>query len=124
MRRDEQPLSDRERMAHMLAAGRDALTIAAGRTRAELDTDVQLRHALTHCVAIIGEAAARVSDEGRGLAPALPWPRIVGMRHILVHAYYKVDLDAVWRVVTDHVPAMIPLLEAVAPDDTEPPGAS
>lgn len=112
MRRDEGPLSDRERMLHMLAAGRDAVAIAAGRTRPDLDTDVQLRHALTHCVAIIGEAAARVSDEGRALAPDLPWPRIVGMRHILVHAYYKVDLDAVWSVVAQHVPMMIPLLEA------------
>ena len=41
----------------------------------------------------------------------LPWPRIAGLRHILVHAYYKVDLDAVWRVVTEHVPPMVPLLE-------------
>lgn len=117
MRRDERPLSDRERMAHMLAAGRDAVTIAAGRSRPDLDADIQLRHALTHCVSIIGEAAARVSEEGRALAPALPWPRIVGMRHILVHAYYKVDLDAVWRVVTEHVPAMIPLLEAATRED-------
>jgi hypothetical protein len=45
MRRDERPLSDRERMAHMLAAGRDAMTIAAGCTRTDLDADVQLRHA-------------------------------------------------------------------------------
>jgi uncharacterized protein with HEPN domain len=124
MRRDEQPLTDRQRMGHMLAAGRDAVTISAGRARADLDTDVQLRHALTHCVAIIGEAAAGVSEAGRGLAPALPWPRIVGMRHILVHAYYKVDLDALWRVVTEHVQAMIPLLEAAAWDDPDTQGAA
>jgi uncharacterized protein with HEPN domain len=33
------------------------------------------------------------------------------MRHILVHDYFKVDHDAVWRVVTIHIPEMIPLLE-------------
>ena len=49
---------------------------------------------------IVGEAAARVSDEARARIPGLPWPRMVGMRHILVHAYYRVDYDAVWRVVT------------------------
>lgn len=108
----------------MLAAGRDAVTIATGRARADLDLDILLRHALTHCVAIIGEAAARVSEDGRALAPGLPWPRIVGMRHILVHAYYKVDLDAVWRVVTEHVPAMIPLLEAATRDASGPEGSA
>ena len=48
--------------------------------------------------------------------PALPWPRVVGMRHILVHAYYKVDLDAVWRVVAEHVPQMVALLEQALKD--------
>lgn len=111
MRRDEQPLDDAERLAHMLSAARDAITIAAGRARADLDTDIMLRHALAHCVEVIGEAAARISDEGRALVPSLPWPRMVGMRHILVHAYYKIDLDAVWRVVSEHIPALIPIIE-------------
>ena len=44
------------------------------------------------------------------------------MRHILVHAYYKVDLDAVWRVVAEHVPQMVPLLEQ-ALKDWQPPEA-
>lgn len=60
---------------------------------------------------MIGEAAARVTDAGRARSPELPWPRIVGMRHILVHDYFKVDLDAVWRVVTEHIPQMIPVLQ-------------
>lgn len=117
----------------MLAAGRDAVAIARGRARADMDDDVMLRHALVRCVEIVGEAAARVADETRGRVPGLPWPRIVGMRHILAHAYYKVDLDAVWRVVGEHIPQMVPLLEEVLrnwdvltnrPDGTEeqPPG--
>lgn len=95
----------------MLQAARDAVAIVASRRRAEMDSDVLLQHALIHCVQVIGEAAARISDEGRARAPALPWSRMVGMRHILVHDYFKVDHDAVWRVVTDHLPQMIPLLE-------------
>ncbi|HLL90231.1 MAG TPA: HepT-like ribonuclease domain-containing protein [Tepidisphaeraceae bacterium] len=82
--------------------------------------DVALQHALVHCVEVIGEAAARVSEAGRSRLPDLPWARMVGMRHILVHAYFNVDYDAVWRVVTEHVPAMIPLLERAAAE--WPPG--
>jgi uncharacterized protein with HEPN domain len=112
MRRDERPPSDRERLEHMLAAARDAVAISRGRSRSDLDTDVMLQHARVRCVQIVGEAAARVTDVGRQRVPGLPWPRVVGMRHILVHAYYKVDLDAVWRVVADHIPPMVPVLEA------------
>ena len=104
--------ADRPRLEHMLQAARDAVTIAVHRERAELDSDILLRHALVHCVQLIGEAAARVGDEGRARVPDLPWPRIVGMRHILVHDYFKIDHDAVWRVVTEHIPLMIPVLEA------------
>jgi uncharacterized protein with HEPN domain len=118
--RREGGIDDRDRLEHMLRAGRDAVTIATGRTRADLDHDLLLQHALVHCVEIIGEAAARVADEVRGRVPGLPWPRMVGMRHILVHAYYRVDYDAVWRVVTEHIPQMIPLLEAALAPWQEP----
>ena len=96
----------------MLQAARDAVTIVAGRKREELDTDVLLRHALIHCVQLIGEAAARTGDAGRTNAPGLPWPKIVGMRHILVHDCFSVDHDAAWRVVQDHLPTMIVTREA------------
>jgi uncharacterized protein with HEPN domain len=117
------PRIDRERLDHMLQAARDAVAIAATRRREELDTDVLLRHALVHCVQLIGEAAARVGESGRTRTPGLPWARIVGMRHILVHDYFKVDHDAVWRVDTDHIPQMIPILESALdhwPDEDAP----
>ena len=94
-------------MEHMLAAARDAVTYVRGRTRDDLDVDSMLLRALVQCVGVIGEAAARTTEAGRSRVPGLPWPRMVGMRHILVHAYYQVDVDAVWRVVTDHLPPLI-----------------
>lgn len=95
----------------MLNAARDTVTITSDRRRSELDSDILLRHALIRCVQLIGEAAARIGDSTREQIPDLPWPRMVGMRHILVHDYFKVDHDAVWRTATEHIPLMIPLLE-------------
>lgn len=107
---------DRERLRHMLSAARDAASIVSGRTRDDLDADMPLRRALKDCVQEIGEAAARVSDEGRRRSPGLPWGSIVQMRHILVHAYYNISLDALWDVATNDLVPLIESMEAALRD--------
>jgi len=105
-------LTDRERVEHMLLAASDALMFVKGRTRVELNTDSMLRRALVNCVQEIGEAAARVSDEGRARLPQIPWPKMVGMRHILVHVYHDLDLDAIWNVATQNLVDLVAHLQA------------
>jgi uncharacterized protein with HEPN domain len=78
-------VGDHVRFEHMLAAARDAVRFAAGRSRPDLDTDALLRRGLLNCVQEIGEAPARMSTAGRARAD-LPWGQIVATRHILVHA--------------------------------------
>jgi uncharacterized protein with HEPN domain len=111
MSRDSTQPDDRDRFEHLLRAARDAVQYRIGRSRADLDVDSMLLRALTHCVQEIGEAGARVTDAGRLRAASVPWPKLVGMRHILVHAYYDIDADAVWRVVEEHLPELIAQLE-------------
>ena len=47
---------------------------------------------------VIGEAAARLPVELRDLCPEIPWGRIIGMRNLIVHEYFRLDLELVWRV--------------------------
>lgn len=115
--------NDRERLQHMLDAARDARSYVAGRTRIELDTNSMLLRALVNALQVVGEAAARVSDEGRAKVPSLPWGQIVAARHILVHVYWGIDADQVWNMAIEDVPALIAALEAafVSWPLTEPP---
>ena len=98
---------DAIRLRHMLEAAEKAVDFSVGKTRKDLDTEQILVLALIKCVEIIGEAANKVSDESRQDLPAIPWADIVGMRHRLIHGYFDINLDIVWRTVTQELPALI-----------------
>jgi uncharacterized protein with HEPN domain len=95
----------------MLDSAREAQAYLASRNRADLDQDRMLVHSLVRCIEIVGEAAARVSAQGRSETPAIPWPDIVAMRNRLIHAYYEINLDLVWDTVKDDLPPLILELE-------------
>ena len=61
---------------------------------------------MLHKLTIIGEAAARVSEDLRGCHPEVGWPDIVGFRNIAVHAYFVVDWSIVWETATQDVPRL------------------
>jgi uncharacterized protein with HEPN domain len=50
---------------------------------------------------IIGEAVKNVPLEVRALSPNIPWSKIAGMRDILIHVYFNIDVEIVWDVVQD-----------------------
>ena len=96
----------------MLDAARQAIAFVAGKGREDLDRDVQLTLALTRLVEIIGEAAKNVSAERRESHPQIPWRAIAGTRDRLVHAYFDVDLDQLWQIVSTDVSALVVAIDA------------
>jgi uncharacterized protein with HEPN domain len=106
---------DLVRLRHMLDAAKEAIAFSKGKSRANLDTDRILVLSLVKCLEIIGEAANGVSAALRDKHPGIPWLDIIGMRHRLIHAYYDVNLDIVWRTITDDLPPLIASLEEIVP---------
>lgn len=84
------------------ASGRIEEIVSRGREA--FDADHILQAALTHNIQVIGEAAVQLSDEARAQHPNVPWSEIVGMRNIVVHRYFDVDLDMVWRTAEIAIP--------------------
>jgi uncharacterized protein with HEPN domain len=67
--------------------------------------------AVIRALEIVGEAARQVPSSLRTRYPEIPWEDAIGMRDKLVHEYFGVDLEVVWRTVHDDLP---PLRRAVA----------
>jgi len=61
---------------------------------------------MVHHLQIIGEAAARLPLDLRSASPGVPWKQVIGLRNILVHAYFRVDPEEVWAVVDRDIPAL------------------
>jgi uncharacterized protein with HEPN domain len=59
---------------------------------------------VVHHLQIIGEACRALSDDFRRQHSDIPWSQIIGMRNILVHHYFGVDVPVVWSVIQRDLP--------------------
>jgi uncharacterized protein with HEPN domain len=69
---------------------------------------------MVHHLEIIGESANNISLSFQTSHPEIPWRKMIGMRHILMHGYFEIDLEIVWNVIEKELPqlkaSLIPLL--------------
>jgi len=101
------------RLLHMRDYAKQAVEMIRDRAREDVDADDMLRLALTHLVELVGEAASQIPPDIREQYPQIPWPKVIGMRHRLVHGYDKVDYDILWETITSNLPPLIETLERI-----------
>ena len=85
----------------------------AARGRRDFVDDELIQTYVVHNLQIFGEAAFKLSPEYRQQHPEIPWAKIMGMRHILVHDYFQIDLEIVWAVVEKELPTLKKQLQAL-----------
>jgi len=89
---------------------RDALRAVIEYTeqgRAAFFASKMVQDAVLRNLEIIGEAVKGLETETRSRAPHIQWRRIAGMRDVLIHSYFGVDLETVWQVVEADVPELL-----------------
>ncbi len=74
--------------------------------KARFQTDELIQNWIIHHLQIIGEACRALSPDFQKGHPEVPWAQIVGMRHILVHDYFGIDLVEVWKAVERDLPIL------------------
>jgi uncharacterized protein with HEPN domain len=101
-------------IGHMMDMAVKAVEKTKNLSREAFDLDENLCMALTHLLQVFGEAARRVSTDFQSRHSEIPWRKIIGMRHKIVHDYMYVDFDIVWDVVMHELPSLLPSLEKIS----------
>jgi uncharacterized protein with HEPN domain len=96
---------DRERLQDILTAI-DRILAKTQAGKKYFETDEMLQVWVLHHLQIIGEAARCLSTKFRDLHPDEVWSEAAGMRNILVHHYFEIDSERIWRVVENDLPTL------------------
>ena len=76
----------------------------AGFSKKDFLANEILQDALVRNIEIIGEASKNLSGKTRAENAAVPWREVIRMRDKIVHHYFRLNLDIVWRTVTEDIP--------------------
>jgi uncharacterized protein with HEPN domain len=84
------------------------LTVSEFR-KSELVIDAVIRN-----FEVIGEASNSVPLKIQHAHPHIPWRQMIGLRNLLIHEYFGVDVNAVWETVHTHLPVLKQQLLAIS----------
>jgi uncharacterized protein with HEPN domain len=87
------------------AIGRVARYVS-GFSREAFSADERTLDAVVRNLEIIGEAIKKVPEDIRSSNPAIEWQKIAGLRDILIHEYFGIDIEIIWDIVQNKLPTL------------------
>ena len=103
----------------MLKAARRVIKYVSGLSSEDFEKNELTQDAVVRNLEIIGEAASKISPETRNTHTELAWNEIIGMRNLLIHEYFRVNLTRVWDTITNDIPRLVSFLEEIVPPKEE-----
>ena len=71
---------------------------------------------MAYCLQIIGEAVKNIPDETKNMYSGIEWKKIAGMRDVLIHNYWGIDLEIVERTVVNRLPELKSVVKQILKD--------
>ena len=107
--------ADRTVVAEMLDAAQLILDYFEGMTEAEFRADTRTQDAVVRRVVVLGEGARLVSEGLKAQHPEVPWRTLTGMRNVVAHQYWFVNLSILWNDLPRDLPPLMAALEQILP---------
>jgi len=104
---------DRVYLAHIMEAIEKVEKYASSKTYEDLLSDSLLQDGVVRQLQVIGEACKLLSGDIKADNPQVPWGDIAGMRDMLVHQYFRIDLKKVWGTLKNDVPELKKAVEKI-----------
>lgn len=96
-------LGNKERLGHIIDACNYILDALKGVSEEEFAKNFILHTAVQKWVEIIGEASTKITKEYKKTETGIEWKKIEGMRHVVVHDYFGVDLLRIWDLASTKI---------------------
>lgn len=109
--------ADRDHLVDMLRSAEEAIELLGRRDANALAVDRRTLLAVFYALLVIGEAANRVSADGRARIPAIRWGDVIGMRHHLAHGYDTIRTEVVVDTIRQDLPALAMVLRSALEND-------
>lgn len=101
------------------AACRKVIEFAAESGRDEVFRDAMRFDAILFNLHVIGEAVKKLPAELRERHPEIAWREIAGLRDVVAHTYFALDLDILWSAIIDEVPTLLNRIRGVIAAERE-----
>jgi uncharacterized protein with HEPN domain len=97
----------------ILDSGAAILQFVKGMSFEEFSADRKTYSAVIREFEIIGEAVGKLPEVLKGTRPEVEWQDIKDFRNLLSHEYFGVDLEIVWKIIEDDLPALMDAIREI-----------
>jgi uncharacterized protein with HEPN domain len=112
-------MSDREKqllLEDIQGSCKKILSYTAGMNFADFISDDKTIDAVVRNFEIIGEAANRVPEDFKSDHPEIEWRRIIGFRNRIIHEYFGINYEIVWKIKEENIPELANFIELAIED--------
>ncbi|MDZ4677592.1 MAG: DUF86 domain-containing protein [Oligoflexia bacterium] len=107
------------RIHDILDGIKDIKSFIADRTREQFSADKKTYLAVIRSLEVIGEAAHHTPDAIKKKYPEIPWRKIKDFRNVLVHQYFGIDNDIIWKTINDELLSLVQVFEKILSQESE-----